>query len=212
MGMAEHDILKDRIIESAWERFRTDGFAKVSIDEITAALVISKKTFYKVFESKEHLVEQMVHRKMGEIAANIERIVSSDASFVSKLSALLSFMATVPARVGVPMMHDVQRHLPRLWKRIEQFRVERVPQMFSLLLDQGVQEGYIRPEMNKRVFLLAYMAAVQQIMQPTVLANESFSAREAIRGIMELLFVGAMTERGRKEFSSTAVQESSFNV
>lgn len=210
--MAEDENLKDRIIAAAWEKFRPNGFAKIRIDEITASLTISKKTFYKVFDSKEQLIEQMMNRLMGEVASNVERIVDSDASFVPKLSELLSFMATVPARVGVAMMQDVQRHLPHVWKRIEQFRAERIPQIFSRLLDQGVQEGYVRPDLNKRLFLLAYMAAIQHIVQPNVLVNEPFSARDAIRGIMELFFTGVMTERGRKEFSSVMSEGSSFTA
>jgi hypothetical protein len=47
------------------------------------------------------------------------------------------------------------------------------------------------------------MAAVQHIMQPSVLANESFSAREAITGILELFFQGLLTDRGKKALART---------
>lgn len=204
--------LKERIIENAWDRFRTDGFVRVSVDEIASALAMSKKTFYKVFESKEQLVEHIVERMMGEIATQLDRIARADTSFVNKLGELLGYMATVPSRVGFPLMQDIQRHLPQLWKRVEQFRAERINETFGRLLEQGISENYIRPDLNKRLFLLAYLATVQQVMQPAVLSNESFSARDAAQGIMEIFFAGAFTERGRKEFASLRAHISSSTV
>ncbi len=200
--MSEEQLLKERIISFAFDRFRTEGFAKVSVDDIAASLVISKKTFYKVFKSKEDLVVQIMNRHLGEVSTTVERIVSGNQSFVAKLGALLSYLGTIPGRVGIALLQDVQRHMPYLWKRIEQFRSERVTSLFGHLIDQGMAEGYIRHDLNKRIFLLSYMAAIQQIVQPSVLANESFSAQEAISSILELFFKGALTDLGRKEFSS----------
>jgi hypothetical protein len=101
------------------------------------------------------------------------------------------------------MMQDLSRHRPDQWKRIEDFRARRLPDVFLRLLNQGIREGHVRPNLQKRIFLLAYMAAVQHIMQPSVLANESFSAREAITGILELFFQGLLTDRGRKALART---------
>jgi len=203
--MSEEELLKERILSAAFDRFRTDGFARVSIDDIASSLVMSKKTFYKFFASKDDLIEQLVDRLLADVKAHVERIVSSDQTFVAKLSALLSYLGSLPAHAGLPMLNDLQRHAPHLWKRVEQFRLQRIPDIFSRLLKQGIREGHVRPDLHQRIFLLSYMAAVQLIMQPSVLANESFSAREAISGIMELFFKGALTDRGRKQLAKVQI-------
>ncbi len=210
--MSEEELLKERILSAAINRFRTDGFARVSIEDIASSLVMSKKTFYKVFASKDDLVEQIVDRLLADVKGNVERIVSSDQTFVEKLSALLSYLGSVPAHAGLPMLNDLQRHAPHLWKRVEQFRLQRIPDIFSRLLKQGIQEGHVRPDLHQRIFLLSYMAAVQLIMQPSVLANESFSAREAISGIMELFFKGALTDRGRKQLEKVQLHPTTFTL
>jgi len=197
---SEEDILKERIIAAAVERFRHEGFAKVSIDDLASNMMMSKKTFYKVFTSKEDLVEQIVNRILGDVATNLDRIVSSQHSFVAKLNGLLGFLGGLPARVGVPMMTDLQRQLPHIWKRLEDFRAQHIIEIFGKLVDQGMREGYVRPELNKRIFLHAYTASVQHIMQPLLLAHESYSAKEALQGILDLFFKGAMTDVGHREF------------
>ncbi len=198
--MTDDANTKERILSEAINRFRAEGFAKTSIDDFVASLAMSKKTFYRVFSSKEDLIEQLANRHMGEIATNIERIAGSSQDFVAKLHSLLQFLGTVPLKVGVPFLRVLQKSFPQIWKKIEQFRAERVVTIFGTLVDQGKTEGYIRADLNKRVFLLCYLASVQAIIQPDVLSNESFSAKEAIQGIMDLYFRGAMTAAAHREF------------
>ncbi len=208
--MPEEEPLRERIIAAAFDRFRSEGFARVPVDDLAAHLSISKKTFYKVFTSKDALIENMVDTLLRDVRNNTERIISSDEEFIGKLSALMAYMGSLLTRVGLPMMQDLSRHRPDQWKRIEDFRARRLPDVFLRLLQQGIREGHVRPDLQKRIFLLAYMAAVQHIMQPSVLANESFSAREAITGIVELFFQGVLTDRGRKELARTELHLSTL--
>jgi TetR/AcrR family transcriptional regulator, cholesterol catabolism regulator len=198
--MSDEANIKERIFSEAANKFRAEGFAKTSIDDFVASLAMSKKTFYRVFSSKEDLVEQLANRNMGSVATRIEQIAAGNQNFVAKLHSLLQFIGTIPIKIGIPFLRDLQKVYPQIWSKIEQFRAERVVTIFGKLVDQGKEEGYIRPEVNKRVFLLCYLASVQAIMQPDVLSNESFSAKEAIQGIMDLYFRGAMTGAGHREF------------
>jgi AcrR family transcriptional regulator len=192
--------LKERILSEARDTFKRDGFARVSVDELASSLAMSKKTFYRAFDSKDALIHQIMDRHLAYISSEMSTIVASKGSFVAKLGEVLEFIGNLPARIGFNFIRDVQRHLPHLWKEVEEFRAKRVIDGFGRLIDQGIQEGYIRPDLNKRIFLLAYLAAIQNVIQPTVLANESFSAREALQGVVELFFRGTMTEKGRQDF------------
>ena len=203
--MTDDANIKERIISEATNKFRTEGFARTSIDDFVGSLAMSKKTFYRVFSSKEDLVEQLANRNMGGVATQIERIATGNEDFVAKLHSLLQFLGTIPIKIGVPFIHDLQKVYPHLWNKIKKFRAERVVTIFGKLVDQGKEEGYIRPEVNKRVFLLCYLASVQAIMQPDVLSNESFSAKEAIQGIMDLYFRGAMTDAAHREFDNMQI-------
>lgn len=197
--MAEARTIRDRMLIHARDRFRVEGFARVTIDDLVSSLAMSKKTFYTVFESKEDLVHQIMQRRMGEIGVGIERILNSPQNSVVKLNELMEFLGALIHRIGFPFMLDVQRHLPELWKKIEDFRAQKVAGTFGKLVDQGKREGLIRADLNKRVFIAAYYASIQQIMQPAILANESFSAHEAIKEIVEIFFKGAMTDQGRRD-------------
>ena len=197
--MTNDEIVKDRIIAVARERFFEEGFSKISVDELTSALSMSKKTFYQIFESKEDLVTQIMERMMGEVRANVERITTGDQSFVQKLYGLMTFLGMQVSKLGKPFQQDLQRHLPGLWIRIEEFRRERIIENFTRLIEQGMNEGLIRKDVNKRIFLLAFLGAIENIVRPSVLTHESFSAGEAVQGIMGIFFKGIMTAEASGE-------------
>jgi len=189
--------LKERIIAHARDRFFREGFAKISVDEIVSDLSMSKKTFYQHFESKDDLVVEMMERKFTEVNAIMDRILSAETDFVHKLQDFVTYIGGMLGTISKAMFADVQRHLPHLWKRIEQFRRDRLTKNNSILVQQGRSEGLIRDDVNPRLFLLAYLATIDGIMQANVLMNESFSSRDALEGIMNIFFKGILTDAGR---------------
>jgi len=193
--------VKERILTFASERFFQEGFSKVSVDDLASELVISKKTFYRFFGSKEDLLIQIMDRLVAGVRARFIKILDSDRDFVEKLAEVMTFLGQEVGRLGKPLQADLQRHAPDVWKRIENFRRERITQNFSLLLEQGMEEGFVRKDVNKKIALLSFLGAVENIIRPSVLVNESFSAREALQGIMAIFFHGILTEEAESKLN-----------
>ena len=76
--MSEDEITKEKIFSVCEERFFREGFASVSVDEISTNLAMSKKTFYKHFASKEDLVQQIMERFMGTVRSHVHTDDVSD--------------------------------------------------------------------------------------------------------------------------------------
>lgn len=198
--MTEEDITKEKIFAAGQDRFWKEGFSRISVDEITTDLAMSKKTFYKYFSSKEDLVLQIMERFMGNVRLNVERILLSDKSAVEKLYEVISVIASNASRLTPAFGADIKKHIPQLWKQIEEFRRQRISDVFSRLVKQGVDEGVIRPDMHPRVFLLAVLGTIDRIMQPDVLIHESFSINDALKEILNIFFRGGLTPKGREQF------------
>lgn len=196
------DTPKERILVRADERFLKEGFARVSVDDLTSELAMSKKTFYKAFRSKEDLVEQIIMRALGEIALSLEKVMTSDGAFPDKIRGFMSIIPRVARRVESPLAQDIQRHLPAVWSKVEEFRGRRMATYLTRVFEQGQAEGYIRSDVPIRLLVLCVIGAVQSIIRPLVLAEESFSAREAVAGIFSLFLRGSLTESGRSAIDS----------
>lgn len=203
--MAEREE-RERIMAKAQERFRQYGFAKVTLDEISSDLGMSKKTIYKHFVSKEELLKEVLRSITRAMSERIEGIVSSELPFDIKAKNVLTDVGTTLGMFSRQLQLDVQRYVPELWTEIEDFRRRQILDKLSRMFQQGIQEKAFRHDLNPEIFLLVFMSAVQGIINPNVLASHSFSAREAFAGILGILFEGALSDASRQsmpKFDST---------
>ena len=184
---------KERIIEHARARFFLDGFARVSVEEITSELGMSKKTFYKYFDRKEELVNEIVARMLGEAELKVQGIMAMNAPFPAKLDSLMKLVGIVFKTISKNMLRDLQMYIPGAWEKIQEFRRQRILTTWAALIDEGKRTGYVRSEISQRVFLLALYATIENILNPTVLANEPFSADEALQSIVTIFLRGILT-------------------
>jgi AcrR family transcriptional regulator len=178
------------------------------VDEISADLAISKKTFYKYFASKEDLVQQIMERFLGSVRTSVERILLSDRSAVEKLSEVIGMIATNAGQLMPMFGQDIKKRIPQLWKHIEDFRRQRISEVMTRLIKQGVAEGTMRPDMNNRVFLMSVLATIDGVIQPHILADESFSLSDALKEVISIFFNGALTEQGREQFKQLQLHSS----
>ena len=200
--MSEEEIMKEKILTACRDRFLRDGFSRTSVDEISSDLGISKKTFYKHFSNKEDVVRQIMERVRGAVRGNAERILTGDKTAVEKLRDFITMIGLATGQLGVPFGQDMKKHIPGLWKEMEEFRRQRISDVFTRLISQGVEEGTMRFELNKRVFLMCVLSAIDRIMQPQILAEESFSVSDALKEIISIFFLGTLTPKGRDQFDN----------
>jgi AcrR family transcriptional regulator len=188
---------KERILKFVDERISARGVAGISVEEITAALGMSKKTFYRIFPSKEAMLEEIVDRIVGEVGGKIDAIVQSPRTFVEKIHGLTSLLGAVYGKLAIPLSEDLYRSTPSAWARVEEFRHRKIQAVFSALLEQGVAEGFIEPGVNRTIFLLAFPAAVRAVINPRVFVEHPISMVEAVQQMLRIFFAGIMTDGGR---------------
>lgn len=187
------DPVKERIVQFARARFLVDGFNRVSVDEIASELGMSKKTFYKYFDRKEDLVHMLVTRMLGDVDTKINAALNQEIPFPEKLRTLVRVVGSVFRTISKNMIRDLQMYLPESWALIQNFRREKIFSLWAGLIEEGKRAGYVRPEINQRIFLLTLTSTVEGIVNPTVLSNESFSADEALENIVTILLRGILT-------------------
>ena len=72
--------LKERIIATATEAFTTKGIKSITMDDIAAALGISKRTLYEVFVDKESLLKDCILTVQAERDRYFCLLYTSDAA------------------------------------------------------------------------------------------------------------------------------------
>src|SRR4030095_16737586 len=92
----EKEIIRSQMREKGKDLFEKQGLKKTSVDELTAAVGISKGAFYLFYESKEELFLEILEQLEQEIQTKIlEFTIKSKVNTRKNVSDLLkAFLLT----------------------------------------------------------------------------------------------------------------------
>ncbi|MGI9227790.1 MAG: TetR/AcrR family transcriptional regulator [Gammaproteobacteria bacterium] len=77
----------DIVLDQAMHVFWTQGFENTSLQDLLAAMQLSKSSFYQTFLSKEHLFQQCIKHYQDQMLTNLEvalKNANSGMKFISK--------------------------------------------------------------------------------------------------------------------------------
>ena len=176
--------LRRQILDAATELFRVEGLS-FTMQQVAAALHISKKTIYTVYSDKEALLMDMVdmlfekiHRRKAELAAlplPLEQRLQAVIIALPEEYAALDFRQLDALEEKYPpVAARVRRHLETGWEPTMQ------------LLEQGIAQGRIRP-VNLAVLRRILTAAFRQLLSG---GEEGISYADELEAMMDILMNG----------------------
>jgi hypothetical protein len=203
--------IKNRIILKANEMFQSFGYSKVTMEEIASGLGISKRTLYKHFSNKEHLLREILNTIKCEVDNFVKDLIADKSmEFIEKLKRFMNFIAKQGARLEDPIVHDLMKNHPEFWRDIEEFRKKKAYTNLSILIEQGIKSKIFRKDMNTEVVVLAYVASIHSLINPEVLSKLPISANQVFNEIIKILFEGIFTPEGRKKYKTTKLLQENY--
>ncbi len=201
--MHEEKEIKERILTQAEQMFIQFGYSKVTMDEIAASLGMSKKTLYKFFPGKEALVKEMITSMKCSIDDHIEFVWSNkEMDFMDKLKSVMNFIGKQTTKLHGPLLEDLHKNIPEVWQEIHDFRKANAVKRFSTFINEGVEKGVFRKDIDRQLIVLFYLHAIQGLINPETLSQLPYSANQVFDAIIRIIFEGTLTEEGRKEYLS----------
>ncbi len=194
------DAIKQRIIEKAGEMFPRFGFSKVTIDELSEELGISKKTIYRYFTSKDEIADAVYKWTVMSVKTRLQEIMQEPIDYLDRLYMLCEFIGQFLSRMHKTAQQDLIKHRPDLWEKIELYRKQEVFPIFENVLDEGIKLGIVRRDIQKDLTLLVMTSAVEGILTPEILIHKPFSAEDAFRSIIDIFFNGVLTDKARSYY------------
>ena len=192
---------KNKILEAAMQLFMKFGFKRMTMDDLSKQLSISKKTIYKFFISKEDILECVFDWKKNQIHNKVQAILdNSKLNYMDKLNSIFEFMTKQISDFNVDFMTEIQFHNPELWKKLQEFKKESVFNLFNKMVDEGKKQGFVRDDIDQMVFVNMYYYTILNLMTPEFLATVSYSNKEVYQMIIKVYFEGILTIKGRNEF------------
>jgi AcrR family transcriptional regulator len=197
----QDEDVKQRILQEARSLFFRYGFSKVTMDEAAEALGMSKKTLYRHFPSKEELLEEVTCAHLDECDAELKNICGrSDISPLERLKLTMAYCTAIFSEMSEPLVHDLRRNAPDIWKRVEERRQKNIDTDFGALIKEGRHKGQFRKDVDERLFILIYSNVIRDILNPETLSGLPFKPSVVYDTICKVLFEGLLTDKARAEY------------
>lgn len=188
---------RSQILEAAYDVFASKGYRDATVADIAQRLGIGHGTFYRYFESKNDVFEQVLTAGLMRVA---QSIASEDASASDSLE---SYRGQV-RRIGERMLDLLERDpaLPRLLfyeaMGISPELDEKVQRMWELsgtfteaYLANGKKRGFLRHDLDVPLTALAVNAMIFEAGRRVVRTADRASARVRwVEALVSLMFDG----------------------
>lgn len=142
----DHADKREAVVRAAARAFNERGFHNTSLDDIAAALGVSKPTIYYYVESKEHLLFECFLAGLEGIREGFRRAERSGLPGRDRLAAVIrDYAQAVASEFGWCMVRAEDHDLgPELRTRIRTLKSE-IDQGIRRLLAEGMRDGSIAP-------------------------------------------------------------------
>lgn len=163
---------------------------------------ISKKTLYRLYDSKDALMAAALDAFVEANLAEWDRILDREASAIDRIAASLAFVVEVMQRVQTRMLDQVEQVSPALWRLIEEARARRFARL-RRLLEEAQAVGDVRADIDLDLWLYLLKTTVRATVSPRTVARSGYRLPELVQGIATIYCDGLLTPQGDSKLVDT---------
>ena len=176
--------LRTQILDAAAKLIQAEGLG-FTMQQVAAALHISKKTIYTVYSDKEALLLDMVDMLFEKIHRRKAELAALPLPLEERLRAVIIALPEEYAALDFRQLDALEEKYPAVAARVRR-HLETGWEPTMALLEQGIAEKRIRP-VNLTVLRRVLTAAFQQLLSG---ANDGSSYAAELEDMMDILMNG----------------------
>ncbi len=186
--MKNENEMKIVVAEAAMQAFNEKG-VKFRMDDIAAMLKMSKKTLYKLYDSKEKLVMKAVDLGFGAVMECKQAIIDDpDMDVLEKIRKVIIAMPESYRSLDWRRLYEFKDAFPEAFGRI-QFYLQNGWDGTISLIKEGIEAGKIKP-INIPVFRSMLESAFEGFIRNSRLIDENISYEEALKSMIDIAMDG----------------------
>ena len=186
--------LRAKIMEAAMKAFTQKGIRAVKMDDIASSLAISKRTLYEIFEDKEHLLYETINQYDAISRQRLTDYAAQQHSVIDVILEAYRMKVEELRKVNPAFYTDIMRY-PKLASYIKKNN-ERTRESFIKFLERGVEEGFLRADVNYEMIPHMFDALGEYMIKSKLL--DRYSLDELFTNYVLVSIRGFCTEAGLK--------------
>ncbi len=192
----ERPEARDRILLGAQQLFMRRGIKSVSMDDIVAALGISKKTLYKWFETKDQLVQAVVSSHLLDAQGSCDQMATSAENAVHEIVLMMKWTKQEHADVHPGIFLEMKKYHAGAYDQWKAHKFQFILSQIERNLRRGIAEGLYRPEVDVAIAARLQLGKIDVIMDAELFPPRQFPMERVMQATDELFLRSVVTAAG----------------
>ncbi|OFY11560.1 MAG: hypothetical protein A2X11_05090 [Bacteroidetes bacterium GWE2_42_24] len=194
--MANQDIVRDSIVQSARDLFSRFGFRKTTMDDIALSMRKGKSSIYYYFKSKEDIFEAVVDSEASELKSRLKEVLRKNTDdpkeqlrqYIAERLKLVQQLANFYNA----LRSDYLSHLEFITHVRERYSNEEIHTL-EVILKVGIRKGVYQIN-DPRIASVAIVTAMQGMENPIFLGKlQDLEIGIRLDAILDIIFHGITT-------------------
>ncbi len=188
--------VKVRIRDKAKELFLRYGIRSVSMDDIAAQLVMSKKTIYQYFADKNELVDAVVDDEVQTMQTECLQDSQRAGDAIEEIFITVDRIMGQFRNLNPVIIYDLEKFHVRAYQRFMEHKNKFLLQIIRRNLEWGVKEGLYRPDINIDVLAKFRLESMMIAFNMDLYPPSKYNLAEVTKEIIEHFLFGIASLKG----------------
>ncbi len=163
--------LKEKILATAMDAFQRKGVKAVKMDDIAAALSISKRTLYEIYGDKETLLYEGISKRERQCHEHLQTYADQGHNVMEILQEAYRENNNASRNVCPAFYEDLHRY-PKVEQYMKANRAGKRKEVLDFM-HLGVQQGFFRPDVDYNLYIQLFESLTDTIVRDNLLATYS---------------------------------------
>ena len=186
--------LRERIIMTSTEAFTSKGIKCITMDDIAAALGISKRPLYEVFADKETLLKESILKIQQDRDKYLQEVYEHSSNVLEVILAVFQKSIEIFHKTNKRFFEDIKKY-PKVYAMMQDRR-DSDSEKTMFFFKSGVEQGIFRSDVNFAIVNLLVREQFDVLLNTDICSEYPFI--EVYESIMFTYIRGISTEKGAK--------------
>jgi TetR/AcrR family transcriptional regulator, cholesterol catabolism regulator len=188
----------ERIKLKAHDLVMQYGIRSVSMDDIAAALGMSKKTIYQYFADKDELVEAVIADKINYNQDCCLKDKSAAKDAIHEVFLAIEMMQEMFQNMNPTVIYDMEKFHPKAFAHFIQHKYNFLYKVIKENIERGIAEELYRPELDVDIIVKSRLEGMMLAFNQQVFPKNKYSLVHVETQITEHFLFGLASQKGYK--------------
>lgn len=150
--------IEERILNCTEELIFRRGLRGWNMDQLSAQAGVAKNTLYKIIQSKEQLVENVILNKIRSTQIEIKNILNDEKDYYTGLEKLFN-QFPIMISLSSEVIREIYLEYPTIEEKVISQRT-KLTQELLVYFQKGIKAGYLNQDLDPEILIQTLQALV----------------------------------------------------